>query len=156
MLHSWSFSARRGPGHTTTISQHEPPGFALSLVGSAERSSEAVSEAATRQRRASGANIQIERRNKLGSDHADYSLPPWLEWLRIQDLKVSDSSVSLFLRRANDSDVATEIFGKKRLRRRRRQQMDFVKPQPRSLHSPPNPSARCVQHFKNQVNRRGG
>jgi glycogen debranching enzyme len=37
------------------------------------------------------------------------SIPPWLEWLRIQDLKVGDSSISLFARRSGDGDIITEI-----------------------------------------------
>ncbi len=41
------------------------------------------------------------------------TIPPWLEWLRIEDLKVGDSSVSLFPRRAGDGDVVTEVFERK-------------------------------------------
>ena len=37
------------------------------------------------------------------------TLPSWLEWLRIEDLKVGDSSVSLLLRRTEDDAVVTEV-----------------------------------------------
>jgi glycogen debranching enzyme len=48
----------------------------------------------------------FERRVSINSP----TIPPWLEWLRIEDLKVGDSSVSLFPRRAGDGDVVTEVF----------------------------------------------
>ena len=48
----------------------------------------------------------FERRVSIDSP----TIPPWLEWLRIEDLKVGDSSVSLFPRRAGDGDVVTEVF----------------------------------------------
>jgi glycogen debranching enzyme len=41
------------------------------------------------------------------------TMPTWLEWLRIEDLKVGDGSVSLFLRRAPDDTVVTEILERK-------------------------------------------
>jgi hypothetical protein len=37
------------------------------------------------------------------------TLPSWLEWLRIENLKVGDSSISLILRRGADG-AATEIL----------------------------------------------
>lgn len=37
------------------------------------------------------------------------TLPSWLEWLRIENLKVGDGSISLFLRRTEDDVVVTEI-----------------------------------------------
>jgi glycogen debranching enzyme len=38
------------------------------------------------------------------------AMPPWLEWLRIDDLKVGDDTVSLILRRAANGIVTTEIL----------------------------------------------
>ena len=38
------------------------------------------------------------------------AIPPWLEWLRIEDLKIGDSSVSLLLRRTSDGAAMTEIL----------------------------------------------
>jgi glycogen debranching enzyme len=48
----------------------------------------------------------FERRVSIDSP----TIPPWLEWLRIEDLKVGDSSISLFPRRAGDGDVVTEVL----------------------------------------------
>ena len=45
------------------------------------------------------------------------TIPPWLDWLRIEDLKVGDSkwdsSISLLPRRADDGDVVTGILERK-------------------------------------------
>ena len=38
------------------------------------------------------------------------AMPPWLEWLRIDDLKVGGDTVSLVLRRAVDGAVAIEVL----------------------------------------------
>ncbi len=38
------------------------------------------------------------------------AMPPWLEWLRIDDLKVGDGTVSFILRRAADGALTTEIL----------------------------------------------
>ena len=38
------------------------------------------------------------------------AMPPWLEWLRIDNLKVGDDTVSLILRRAFDGALTTEIL----------------------------------------------
>jgi glycogen debranching enzyme len=51
----------------------------------------------------------FERRVSIDSP----TIPPWLQWLRIEDLKVGDSTISLFLRRADDGDVVTEISERK-------------------------------------------
>jgi glycogen debranching enzyme len=51
----------------------------------------------------------FERRVSIDSP----TIPPWLQWLRIEDLKVGDSCISLFLRRADDGDVVTEISERK-------------------------------------------
>ena len=40
------------------------------------------------------------------------SIPPWLEWLRIEHLKVGDGSVSLLLRRATDGVATAEVLEK--------------------------------------------
>ncbi|MGH7914853.1 MAG: amylo-alpha-1,6-glucosidase [Candidatus Binataceae bacterium] len=37
-------------------------------------------------------------------------MPPWLEWLRIEDLRVGDDAISLMLRRAVDGAVMVEIL----------------------------------------------
>src|SRR6185437_527902 len=44
---------------------------------------------------------------------ASPALPSWLKWLRIEDLKAGDSSISLFLRRTEDDAVVTEISGRR-------------------------------------------
>jgi glycogen debranching enzyme len=41
------------------------------------------------------------------------TIPSWLEWLRIEDLKVADSSISLFARRSSERDVMIEILERK-------------------------------------------
>ena len=51
----------------------------------------------------------FERRVSIDSP----TIPPWLEWLRIEDLKVGDSSISLFPRRAGDGGVVTEVLERK-------------------------------------------
>jgi glycogen debranching enzyme len=38
------------------------------------------------------------------------TIPPWLEWLRIEDLKVGDGSMSLILRRTDSGAAVTEIL----------------------------------------------
>jgi len=38
------------------------------------------------------------------------AIPPWLEWLRIEDLTVGDGSVSLMLKRTNEGATVTEIL----------------------------------------------
>jgi glycogen debranching enzyme len=40
------------------------------------------------------------------------ALPPWLEWLRIEDLKVGRSSISMLLRRAGNGAATIEILEK--------------------------------------------
>lgn len=37
------------------------------------------------------------------------ALPGWLQWLRIENLKVGDSSISLILRRTDDGAAVTDI-----------------------------------------------
>ncbi|MGH7933391.1 MAG: amylo-alpha-1,6-glucosidase, partial [Candidatus Binataceae bacterium] len=37
-------------------------------------------------------------------------IPPWLEWLRIEDLKVGDGSISLILRRTGTGTAVAEIL----------------------------------------------
>jgi glycogen debranching enzyme len=40
------------------------------------------------------------------------TIPPWLEWLRLEDLKVADGSISLLLRRAGSGEATAEILEK--------------------------------------------
>jgi len=40
------------------------------------------------------------------------TIPTWLEWLRIEDLKVGDGSISLIVRRTGDGAATTEILKK--------------------------------------------
>jgi hypothetical protein len=49
------------------------------------------------------------------------AMPSWLEWLRIEDLKVGDETVSLILRRAADGASDDRDFGKSRVNLRRNQ-----------------------------------
>jgi len=41
------------------------------------------------------------------------ALPAWLEWVRVEDLKVGDRSVSLLWRRVGDGSVAIDILKQK-------------------------------------------
>jgi glycogen debranching enzyme len=40
------------------------------------------------------------------------TIPPWLEWLRLEGLKVADGSISLLLRRAGSGEATAEILEK--------------------------------------------
>ena len=39
-------------------------------------------------------------------------IPTWLEWLRIEDLKVGDGSISLIVRRTGNGAATTQILEK--------------------------------------------
>jgi len=40
------------------------------------------------------------------------TIPTWLEWLRIEDLKAGDGSISLIVRRTGNGAAAIEILEK--------------------------------------------